>query len=177
MQDLAMHLLDIVYNSIRAKASIIKIFFKDSAKDDEIVMRVEDNGTGMDEETVQKVQDPFYTTRTTRDVGLGIPLLKEGALSCDGNFILESQVNVGTKIEARYLKSHLDTPPVGDIAETLMTLIQADESIEYIFHYESDGILFDLDTNEIKEILDGVSIVEPEIVIWLKSYIKEGIGK
>lgn len=150
MQDLAMHLLDIVYNSIRAKATVIKIFFKDSIKDDEIVMRVEDNGTGMDEETVEKVQDPFYTTRTTRDVGLGIPLLKEGALSCDGSFLLESQVHVGTKIEAKYVKSHLDTPPIGDIAETLMTLIQADENIEYLFQFESDDIHFVLDTVEIK---------------------------
>lgn len=177
MQDLAMHLLDIVYNSIRAKASLIKIFFKDSTLSNEIIMRVEDNGTGMNEETVEKVQNPFYTTRTTRDVGLGIPLLKIGALSCNGSFRLESKENVGTLIEATYQKDHLDTPPVGDLAETLVTLIQANENIEYEFHYEEDKLVFDLNTVEIKEILDGVSIVEPEIIIWLKSYIKEGIGK
>ncbi len=172
-----MHLLDIVYNSIRAKASLIKIFFKDSQKEDRIILRVEDNGCGMDQEMVEKVQNPFYTTRTTRDVGLGIPLLKEGALSCGGSFLLESAVDQGTIIEAQYCKSNIDTPPVGDIAETLMTLIQADENIEYLFHYEEDQLDFVLDTKEIKEILDGVSIVEPDIIIWLKSYIKEGIGK
>ena len=177
MQDLAMHLLDIVYNSIRAKASLIKIFFKDSTLSNEIIMRVEDNGTGMNEETVEKVQNPFYTTRTTRDVGLGIPLLKIGALSCNGSFRLESKENVGTLIEATYQKDHLDTPPVGDLAETLVILIQANENIEYEFHYEEDKLVFDLNTVEIKEILDGVSIVEPDIIIWLKSYIKEGIGK
>jgi len=177
VQDLAMHLLDIVYNSIRAKASLIKIFFKDSQKDDEIILRVEDDGIGMDKETVEKVQDPFYTTRTTRDVGLGIPLLKEGALSCEGSFQLQSQENIGTMIEAKYLKSHLDTPPIGDLSETLVTLIQANENIDYLFHFETDDLSFDFDTKEIKELLDGVSIVEPDIIIWLKSYIKEGIGQ
>ena len=172
-----MHLLDIVYNSIRAKASLIKIFFKDSQKDDEIILRVEDDGIGMDKETVEKVQDPFYTTRTTRDVGLGIPLLKEGALSCEGSFQLQSQENIGTMIEAKYLKSHLDTPPIGDLSETLVTLIQANENIDYLFHFETDDLSFDFDTKEIKELLDGVSIVEPDIIIWLKSYIKEGIGQ
>ncbi|MEE0967100.1 MAG: ATP-binding protein [Bacilli bacterium] len=177
MQDLAMHLLDIVYNSIRAKASLIKIYFKDSLKEDIIIMKIEDNGIGMDEETVEKVQNPFFTTRTTRDVGLGIPLLKSGALCSEGMFRLESKENIGTLIEATYKKSHLDTPPVGDLAETLMTLIQANETIEYEFHYENDQLTFDLNTIEVKEILDGVSIVEPDIIIWLKSYIKEGIGK
>lgn len=177
MQDIAMHLLDIVYNSIRAKASLIRIFFKDSLKDDVVVMRVEDNGIGMNEEAVKKVQNPFFTTRTTRNVGLGIPLLKIGALSCDGSFKLESKENIGTLIEATYKKTHLDTPPIGDIAETLVTLIQADENIDYEFHYENDELMFELNTFEVKELLDGVSIVEPDIIIWLKSYIKEGIGK
>ena len=177
MQDLVMHLLDIVYNSIRAKAKLIKIFFKDSINKDIIVLRVEDDGIGMNEETVKKVQDPFFTTRTTRNVGLGIPLFKIGALSCDGTFKLESKENIGTLIEATYKKSHLDTPPIGDISESIVTLIQADENIDYEFHYETDDVVFDLNTVEIKELLDGVSIVEPDIIIWLKSYVKEGIGK
>lgn len=177
MQDLAMHLLDIVYNSIRAKAKCIKIFIRESFKLDIIIIRVEDNGIGMNEDTVAKVQDPFFTTRTTRNVGLGIPLFKMGALLCDGSFRLESKENIGTLIEASYKKSHLDTPPMGDLSETIVTLIQADENIEYEFHYENDDIQFDLNTVEIKEVLDGVSIVEPDIIIWLKSYVKEGIGK
>lgn len=172
-----MHLLDIVYNSIRAKANKIKIYFKDSFNEDIIVIRVEDNGIGMNKETLEKVQNPFFTTRKTRDVGLGIPLFKDGALSCGGSFRLESEENRGTLIEAIYKKSHLDTPPTGDIAETLVTLIQADENIEYMFTYLTDTISFELNTVEIKEILDGVSITEPDIIIWLKSYVKEGIGK
>lgn len=175
MPDIAMHLLDIVYNSIRADASIIRIHIIDSVKEDLIICRVEDNGVGMDEETVEKVQNPFYTTRTTRDVGLGVPLFKEGALQSDGTFTLESKLNEGTTIEATYKKSHIDTPVMGDIAETLVTLIQANENIEYEVEYQWDDGVFVLNTVEIKELLEGVPINSPEIILWLKEYIKEGI--
>lgn len=176
MPDIAMHLLDIVYNSIRANASLIRIYIYDSLKDDIIVCRVEDNGKGMDEETVEKVQSPFFTTRTTRDVGLGIPLFKEGALQSEGTFYLSSKLNEGTKIEATYKKSHLDTPAMGDIAETLVTLFQANENIEYEIEYKWDSDSFILNTVEIKELLEGVPINSPEIILWLKEYIKEGIN-
>ncbi len=175
MPDIAMHLLDIVYNSIRANASLIRIFVENSLNEDRITCRVEDNGKGMDEETVKKVQNPFYTTRTTRDVGLGIPLFKEGALQSEGTFSLTSKENVGTIIEATYKKSHLDCPAMGDIAETLVTLIQANENIEYEVEYKWDEDSFILNTVEIKELLEGVPINSPEIILWLKEYIKEGI--
>lgn len=176
MPDIAMHLLDIVYNSIRANASLIRIYIYDSIKDDLIICRVEDNGKGMDVETVEKVQSPFFTTRTTRDVGLGIPLFKEGALQSNGTFHLSSELNIGTKIEATYQKSHLDCPAMGDIAETLVTLLQANENIEYEFEYKWDDESFILNTVQIKELLEGVPINSPEIILWLKEYIKEGIN-
>lgn len=176
MPDIAMHLLDIVYNSIRANASLIRIFIYNSIKDDIIICRVEDNGKGMDEETVEKVQSPFFTTRTTRDVGLGIPLFKEGAIQSEGTFSLSSKLNVGTTIEATYKKSHLDTPAMGDIAETLVTLLQANENIEYEVEYKWDDDSFILNTVQIKELLEGVPINSPEIILWLKEYIKEGIN-
>lgn len=177
MPDIAMHLLDIVFNSIRAKASLIKIYLLDSIKEDKIVCRVEDNGSGMNEETVEAVQSPFFTTRTTRDVGLGVPLFKEGALQTGGDFQLSSEVGKGTVIEASYVKSHLDCPSVGNLAETIVTLIQADSSIEYEITYQTDSGKFEFKTVEIKEILDGVPINEPDIILWLKEYIKEGINR
>ncbi len=177
MPDIAMHLLDIVFNSIRAKAKCIKIFIKDSLKENKIICRVEDDGCGMDEETITAVQNPFYTTRTTRDVGLGVPLFKEGAIQTGGTFKLTSTLNKGTIIEASYIKNNIDCPSLGDLTETFVTLIQADENIEYEIIYEWDEGSFRLDTIKIKEILDGVPINEPDIILWLKDYIKEGIRR
>lgn len=177
MPDIAMHLLDIVFNSIRAKATLIKIYINESIKEDKIECRVEDNGCGMDEKTVEAVQNPFFTTRTTRDVGLGIPLFKEGALQTGGSFQLNSEVGHGTVIEVSYVKSHLDCPSMGDLQETIVTLIQADASIEYELVYTWDEGCFEMKTTEIKEILDGVPINEPDIILWLKEYIKEGIER
>ena len=176
MQDLAMHLLDIVYNSIAAKASLIKITLINSVQKDRLSLKIEDNGCGMDEQTVEKVQSPFYTSRTTRDVGLGIPLFKSTALSCDGNFSLSSKEHVGTVIEANIKKSHWDCPPLGDIANTLCVLIQADISIDYVFVYEDDDHTFEFDTKMIKETLEDVPLNHPDILNWLEGYIKEGMN-
>lgn len=175
MQDIAMHILDIAYNSIRALATNIKIRIDDLKSKNIIQIEIEDNGKGMDKETLSHVTDPFYTTRTTRKVGLGVPLFKEGAIMTGGNFEIQSIVGKGTKISATYVKDHLDTPPLGDLAETLVTLIQADDTIDYYFVYRNDDKEFILDTKEIKNILEDVKINEPEIILWLKDYIKEGL--
>ena len=176
MPDIAMHLLDIVFNSIRAKAKNIIIYIMESELKDQIICCVEDDGSGMDSQTVENVQSPFYTTRTTRNVGLGIPLFKEGALQTGGTFRLESEVGKGTVIETTYVKSHLDCPAMGNLPETIATLVQADATIEYHIDIVYDNHTFTFDTKEIKEILDGVPIDEPDIILWLKDYIKEGIG-
>ena len=176
MPDIAMHLLDIVFNSIRAKAKNIIIYIMESELKDQIICRVEDDGCGMDSQTVENVQSPFFTTRTTRNVGLGVPLFKEGALQTGGTFRLESEVGKGTLIETTYVKSHLDCPAMGNLPETIATLVQADANIEYHIDIVYDNHTFVFDTKEIKEILDGVPIDEPDIILWLKDYIKEGIG-
>ena len=176
MPYIAMHLLDIVFNSIRAKAKNIIIYIMESELKDQIICRVEDDGCGMDSQTVENVQSPFFTTRTTRNVGLGVPLFKEGALQTGGTFRLESEVGKGTVIETTYVKSHLDCPAMGNLPETIATLVQADATIEYHIDIVYDNHTFTFDTKEIKEILDGVPIDEPDIILWLKDYIKEGIG-
>lgn len=177
MQEIAMSILDIAYNSIKAKASLIKIFIHDSSKSNIISIQIIDNGTGMDQETVNKVIDPFYTTRTTRKVGLGIPMFKENIEATGGNFSIKSVINEGTEVSGEFVKNHIDTPPMGNIVETIITLIQADDKIDYLFKYTSDDFEFILDTKDIKQILDGVAINLPEVIIWLKNYIKEGLHK
>lgn len=175
MQEIAMYILDIAYNCIRAKAKHIQILIEDSIKKNEIDIQIIDDGCGMDENTLQKVIDPFYTTRTTRQVGLGVPMFKESVEATEGTFEIVSKLNQGTSVKACYVKDHLDTPPMGDIIETMMTLILADQSIDYVFQYKEDNHEFVLNTKEVKELLDGVPINQPEIIFWLKEYIKEGL--
>ncbi|WP_294579867.1 ATP-binding protein [uncultured Thomasclavelia sp.] len=176
MQEIAMNILDIAYNSIRAGATMIKVLITDSLKQNIIEIKIIDNGKGMDKETLTKVTDPFYTTRTTRKVGLGIPIFKENIEATGGHFDIESTVNIGTSVTGIFVKDHLDTPPMGNIVDTMVTLIQADEKINYIFEYNTDDFNFTLDTCQIKEILgNDVSITEPQIIMWLKDYMKEGL--
>lgn len=175
MQDIAMYLLDITNNSIRANSTLIEIHLIDSIQSNRLYLEIKDNGNGMSEEVMKRVIDPFYTTRTTRKIGLGVAFFKELANQCNGEFHLESKVNIGTTISVNIPKKHWDTPPLGDIPESLITLIQADETIRYIYHYESDSIDFIVDTSEVKKILEDVSILDPSILLWIKDYIKEGM--
>lgn len=176
MQDLSMHVLDIASNSIRANASNILIHIKNSYQQDQILILIQDDGKGMDQEMVEKVQDPFYTTRTTRRIGLGIPFFKELAQACNGSFEIKSQVNVGTSISCIMQKSHWDTPPMGDLGDAIMLLWCQKETNHIHFDYRTDFDQFSFDSNEIKAILgDEVSVCEAEIMKWCKEYINEGI--
>jgi len=177
MDELSLNILDIAYNSIRAHASYIQIFIKDSVSENIIQITIEDNGDGMSEEVLKEVSNPFYTTRKTRPVGLGISLLKQSAELSDGSLVIESQLGIGTKLTAQFVKNHIDTPIMGDLVSTMLTLIQADENIDYCFFYESDDINFEMNTKVIKEILGDMKITEPEIIVWLKDYMKEGLGQ
>lgn len=177
MDELALNILDIAYNSIRAHASVINIKIIDSNEKNIIVILIEDDGDGMDRETVEKVIDPFYTTRTTRKVGLGIPLFKQNAELTGGYLRIDSVLCQGTKVEAQFIKDHIDTPIMGDIIETMMTLIQANENIDYVFEYKTDDSDFIMNTKEMKDILGDVKMSEPEVLMWLKDYMKEGLGR
>lgn len=176
MDELALNILDIAYNSIRAHATYIKIYIHDSLRDNIIDIKIQDNGVGMSEEEVTKVTDPFFTTRTTRKVGLGIPLFKQNAELTGGYLVIYSQKGKGTEVNTRFVKNHIDTPIMGNIVETMITLIQADENIDYEFEYQTDNIHFLMNTKEMKEILGEVKINEPEVMIWLKEYMKEGLS-
>lgn len=177
MDEIALNILDIAYNSIRAHASLIKIIIVDSKKNNLIDITIQDNGDGMDKTTLSKVTDPFYTTRTTRKVGLGIPLLKQVTELTGGYLHISSLPGQGTTLQARFIKNHIDTPMMGNMTDTMLTLIQANENIDYIFEYSNDQNNFSFDTKEMKSILGDVKINEPEVLLWLKDYIKEGLEK
>ena len=160
-----MHIMDILQNSTRAKATEIGLdVFLDSAKDT-LTLVFKDNGCGMDEEMVKNVINPFFTTRTTRKVGLGLPLLKQNTEMTGGSMNIESKVGVGTTVTAVFGLSHIDTPPMGDLAGTMVLTISANPDIRFLFHYKRDEeVDYLLDTNEVYEILDGMSIQDPEVI-------------
>jgi len=176
MKDLSMHIMDILQNSTRAKASVVELdVFADSRKDT-LTLIFKDNGCGMSAEMVEKVTNPFFTTRTTRKVGLGLPLLKQNSEMTGGSFAITSQEGVGTTVTAVFGLTHLDTPPMGDLPGTLILTVSAYPDIRFIFHYKRDEeVDFIFDTDEVKEVLDGLPMNDPEVMASLKEMVAENI--
>ena len=150
MQDLSLHILDIVENSIRAKASRIEIKVVEDTRKDLLTIEIRDNGQGIDEETIKKVLDPFFTTRTTRRVGLGLPLLSQAARESGGDVEIESKVGRGTRVKATFGYSHIDRKPLGNIEATLTTLIAGNPEIDFIYEHKRDELEYRLDTKEVR---------------------------
>ncbi|MDP3387058.1 MAG: ATP-binding protein [Eubacteriales bacterium] len=175
MKELSLHILDIVQNSIKADASLIEIEVNEHIASDMLSISIKDNGNGMDEETLQKVIDPFFTTRTVRNVGLGIPLLKIAAERCNGSFMINSKIHEGTEVKAIFGYSHIDRAPLGRMGDTMMVLLNNSEKFEIFYKHIYNGSEFVFDTKEIKNILDDVDISSPDILLWIKDYIRENI--
>lgn len=171
MKELALHILDIAQNSIAAKASVIIIHIIEDISNDKLEINIEDNGTGMDANVLERALDPFYTSRKTRRVGLGLPLFQAAAQQCGGDLYVASEKNRGTSIKAVFKHSHIDRAPIGNMADTLVTLIQGSSNIDFLYTHEYADSKFSLDTKEIKEILKEVDITDVSVLMWLKDYI------
>ena len=169
MQDLALSILDVAKNAYEVNASEVEINIIDD--EDKLTIEIIDNGPGMSQEELKLACSPFYTTRKTRKIGLGIPFFKQIAEQCDGEFNMVSLP--GIKITTSMRKSHIDTPPMGNIGETIATLIQCDKDTHLIFRYIKNQEVNKFDTEEVKKVLDGVSIIEPEILIWIRNTIND----
>lgn len=176
MRELSMHILDLAQNSIVAGASLIEIDVIADTNADTLKIAIRDNGKGMSPEFVARVQDPFTTTRTTRRVGLGIPMFAEAARECDGDLAVQSELGKGTMVEATFKLSHIDRAPLGDMASTLIALIAANPNIDFRYRQQIDASEFILDTREIKTQLDGVPINENAVLKWLGEYIIQQSG-
>jgi len=176
MRELALHLLDIAENSVAAHASDITISVSEDTVHDRLCMSVIDNGVGMDAEMVKRVTDPFVTSRTTRKVGLGIPLLKFAAESCNGFLRIQSEPGKGTTINVEFQRSHIDRMPLGDLASTFLNLFIAYPSVHWIFQYCVDQQQFVLDDADIKKELEGISLTDPSVISFLKEMIETGIS-
>ena len=176
MIDLSLHILDVASNAFKANATLLKVTIEEQL--DNIQVWIEDNGCGMSEETVKNVSSPFYTSRKTRKVGLGIPLFVQTCEQTGGFLKIQSELNVGTVFHAKMYTNHIDSIPLGDIAESLFVLVINPYNVDVVFNIKfknSEKEEFTFDTRQIKEVLDGVEITEPSIMSWIKEFITEGL--
>lgn len=174
MQELSLNVLDIAQNSIAANASEIKVLIHFETDKKTLTITIKDNGKGMSEEQVENVTNPFFTTRTTRKVGMGIPLFKMAAEMCGGSFCIKSVLGEGTVISGLFKTDNIDFVPLGDISSTMTTLICLNEDRNFIYTYSVDNREFTAQTVEFKEALgEDISLNLPEITSWIEGYLKE----
>ena len=177
MKELSLNILDIVENSTKAKAELVKIEIYES--DELLSITITDNGTGMNEETLKSVTDPFYTTRTTRKVGMGIPLFRLAVQQTGGEFSIESThvdidaKNHGTEVRAIFNKTHIDFTPLGDIISTIITLIQGHPNVDFLFNHTMGDGCVSLDTREMRQVLEDIPLDSFEILQWIKENLAE----
>lgn len=174
MEELSLHLLDLIQNSVKAGASLIEIIITEKA--DLLTIELNDNGCGMSEEFLQRVESPFTTTRTTRKVGLGIPLFKQAALMAGGDFGIISRQGEGTRIKASFEINNIDRAPMGDLAGTILgQVLSTPVTPDYRLLYAVEDASFEFDTREIRRQLEGVPLDAPDVIAWMKDYLEEGI--
>ena len=173
MKDLSLYTLDLVQNSLRAEANFVQITVKDSIRRNRLEIIIEDNGFGMDSALLSKVTEPFVTTRTTRQTGMGIPLFKMAVELTGGTFRIDSTPGKGTTLRGVFVRSHIDMPPLGDMSETIVTLVQGSPDVDFLYTYETDEQTSRFDTKEIKETLEDIPINTPDVLNWIREHLQE----
>ncbi len=177
MRELSLNILDIAQNSISAGASLITIEIAENTSEKTLLIGIYDNGKGMSESQVKSVIDPFFTTRTTRKVGMGIPLFKMAAEQTGGGLTIKSELGVGTEVRATFKTDSVDFTPLGDVTATVVMLITMNTDRDFIYRHSVDGEDFTVDTREIKNILGDVPLDTYEVSEWLKGYIEENTNE
>ncbi|MFC1887755.1 ATP-binding protein [Candidatus Cloacimonadota bacterium] len=179
---MSLHLLDIIENSVRAEATVIDIIIKAEILKNRLEISIKDNGTGMDSETVEKTQDPFYTTKEERvkKVGLGIPLFKHNAEITGGSLVIDSLPGNGTGLHATFQFDHVDRIPLGNIADTMITAIVGHPEVDFNLNLirrtvRGEELDYTLSTLLIKEELGDIPLTYPDVIQFLENDIKEGI--
>lgn len=177
MKELSLNILDIAENSTKAKAECVDISILET--ESSLTITITDDGVGMTDEVLLSVNDPFYTTRTTRKVGMGIPLFRlaaeqtGGSLSISSKHLKEFPDSHGTTVSAFFNKTHIDFTPLGDVISTLTTLIQGHPSVDFVFTHDLCGSKVSLDTREIRQVLEGLPIDTYEVLVWIKENLTE----
>ena len=175
MEDLSLHILDIVENAISAKAKKVEILVMEEPGEDRLTIEIRDDGIGMDEEISQKAVDPFFTTRSSRKVGLGLSLMAQAAQEAGGSLRIESTLGKGTRVIATFQYHHIDRKPLGSMAETMMTLILGNPELEIFYTHQNEGKSYVLSSSWLKNRFKDRSLIDPEIIQWVKTHLKEGL--
>ena len=173
MRELSLNILDIAQNSLSAGAALVTLTVDEDSGADSLTLRVEDDGRGMDADTLQRVRDPFYTTRTTRKVGMGIPLFRMAAEMTGGSLDIVSEPGKGTAVTASFSLSHIDRMPLGDMAGTVTALIRLNPGVDFVYRHTVDGRSFEMDTRELRAQLGDVPLSEPDVMEWIDGYLRE----
>lgn len=176
MLELSEHVLDLIYNSIEAGARRVEVCVTEDTREDRLFIEIRDDGRGMSAEQAQQALDPFFTTRTTRKVGLGLPLLAENARACDGGVKIESEPGRGTTVSVSFRHSHVDRQPLGDMATTLMVALTGTPDVEIAYRHEVDGRVFAFDSRGIREAAGGLAPSHPAVRRWLQGFLAEGFA-
>jgi len=177
MREISLHILDIVQNSIAAGANRIEIKAEADTKRDWLTVTVKDDGRGIPDDMLERITDPFVTTRTTRKVGLGLPMLKAAAEMCGGGLRIGSVEGKGTEVTAQFGLSHIDRMPYGDIVGTIVTIIAANPDRDFRYEHIVDDRVFVFDTSDIRRELDDVPINALPVLNWIRGYLEEGIAR
>jgi anti-sigma regulatory factor (Ser/Thr protein kinase) len=176
MLELALHILDIAENSVRAGATTVFIDISEDRGKDRLFIEIRDDGSGMDGETLKKAMDPFYTSKKVRRVGLGLPMLAEAAERAGGRFTIESREGAGTRVAVEFKLSHIDRQPLGDLEGTFITLIAGNAGVDFVYRHECEGDPFTLDTREIRGEIGDIPINHMEVLKFIRQHIHEGLS-
>ena len=176
MRELALHILDLVQNSIEANSTRVELQITEDSQSDLLTIRIIDDGRGMAQEIVKQVRDPFVTSRTTRRVGLGLALIDMSTTQSGGYLDIQSQVGQGTTVTAVYQYNHFDRPPLGDMAATVKTIIVANPGLEFSYSHTVNNKVFAVATRDLVEILGDIPLSHPEVLEWMNGYLTEGIA-
>lgn len=175
MRELSLNILDIAENSVAAKAALIEITI--TAIGNLLTIEITDNGKGMSPEFLKRVTDPFTTTRTTRKVGMGLPLFKQAAEDAGGRFHIESALGKGTTVKAEFQIDHIDRMPLGDVSETMISLIMTSPETDFVLIYSVEGRETVFDTREVRTALEGFSLSDPAVMTYIKEYLRDNISE
>jgi anti-sigma regulatory factor (Ser/Thr protein kinase) len=176
MKDLSLHILDIAENSIAAGAQTIRIIIEELPNQDVYQLVIEDDGKGMEPDFVAKVTDPWVTTRTTRRIGMGLPLLQQNCELAGGSMVIDSQPGKGTSVIAEFRLSHMDRPPAGDIPATLRLLIAANPTLHLVYEHHTPKGTFVFDTRQVKEAIGDLPLNHPEVLRMCSTYVYENLN-
>jgi len=172
-----LHVLDVAENGIRAGADLIRITIVEIPDRDKLLIAIEDNGRGMSSDFVARVLDPFVTTRTTRSVGLGLSLLQQTAQEAGGDLTIDSEPGRGAKVVVTMSHGHIDRKPMGDMPETVTTLIEGNPEVDFVYHHKRAGKEYLLDTREIRSELEEIPLNTPEVVSVIKENLVSGLSE